>query len=96
MYSLIIVVTAVIVFKGTWQRNTEYTRMLDAARDKMRKLNIDIDEADKEFEILQKGEVVKEEIEDLLEVALKEGKKLAGHTAGAGDEAAAAEVDNKI
>ena len=49
--------------------------MIDA-KEQMRKLGISVDEADREFEELQKGQVKAEEQVDLIEVALQEGKKI--------------------
>ena len=49
---------------------------MDDARAQMRKLGLSVDEADREFEELQKGQVKAEEQVDLIEVALQEGKKI--------------------
>ena len=42
----------------------------------MRRLGINVLEADREFDEMQKGQVKAEEQFDLLEVALNEGKKI--------------------
>ena len=52
LYTIVLVIAAVITFTATWQRNTEYTKNLEEARARMRELEINIEEADKEFEAL--------------------------------------------
>ena len=49
--------------------------MIDA-KEQMRRLGIDVNMVDREFDELQKGEVKVEEQIDLIEVALQEGKKI--------------------
>ena len=49
--------------------------MIDA-KEQMRRLGIDVNMVDREFDELQKGEVKAEEQIDLIEVALQEGKKI--------------------
>ena len=75
-YGIILIVTSIITFRATVQRNTEYENALEEARKKMKELKIDVSAADKEFEELQKGTEKVEETEGLIEVALREGKKL--------------------
>ncbi len=49
--------------------------MVDA-KEQMRRLGIDVNMVDREFDELQRGEVKAEEQVDLIEVALQEGKKI--------------------
>jgi len=76
LYSVVLVVSAIIIFVATWSRNTEYTKDLDAARKRLRELGMNIDEIDREFEELQRGNVEEKETENFLDVALKEGQKI--------------------
>ena len=49
--------------------------MIDA-KEQMRRLGIDLQQIDREFDEIQRGEVKAEEQIDLIEVALQEGKKI--------------------
>ena len=49
--------------------------MIDA-KEQMRSLGIDLQQVDREFDEIQRGEVKAEEQIDLIEVALQEGKKI--------------------
>ena len=76
LYGVIVVVSFVFVFKATLERSKEYDQNLVDARTQMRNLGINVEEADREFDELQKGHVKVEEQVDLIEVALQEGKKI--------------------
>ena len=76
LYGVIVVVSFVFVFKATLERSKEYDQNLVDARTQMRNLGISVDEADREFDEIQKGHVKVEEQVDLIEVALQEGKKI--------------------
>ena len=76
LYGVIVVVSFVFVFKATLERSKEYDQNLVDARTQMRNLGINVEEADREFDEIQKGHVKVEEQVDLIEVALQEGKKI--------------------
>ncbi len=76
------IVTCIITFRATVQRNQEYEKALEEDRKRMKELNINQTDVDKEFEELQKGTQKVEETEGLIEVALREGKKLQEATGG--------------
>ena len=76
LYSIVLVISAIIIFVATWKRNTEYTEDLEVARKRMRELGINIEEVDREFEELQKGGAEEKETENFLDIALKEGQKI--------------------
>ena len=73
LYGIAVVVSFVLVFKSTLDRSNEYDKNLEDAKAQMRKLGINVDEVDREFDELQKGKVKVEEQVDLIDVALKEG-----------------------
>ena len=76
IYGLAVVISFVLVFKSTLDRSKEYDQNLVDAKEQMRRLGIDVNMVDREFDELQKGEVKAEEQIDLIEVALQEGKKI--------------------
>ena len=78
LFGIIVVVSFVLVFNATIQRSKEYEQNLERARSDMKKLGINIGQVDREFDIIQSGQVKSEEQFDLIEIALGEGKKMKG------------------
>ena len=76
LYGFAVVISFVLVFKSTLDRSKEYDQNLIDAKEQMRRLGIDVNMVDREFDELQRGEVKVEEQVDLIEVALQEGKKI--------------------
>ena len=82
-YGLVLLISAVITFVATYNRNIEYNKNLEDARARMRDLKMNLEEVDREFEELQNGGHKEEETENFMDVAIKEGQKIRdGKTAG--------------
>ena len=78
LFGIIVVVSFVLVFNATIQRSKEYEQNLEKARSEMKRLGINIGQVDREFDVIQSGQVKSEEQFDLIEIALGEGKKMKG------------------
>ncbi len=70
------VIGIIVTFGATWKRNIDYDRDLVEARRRMKELGISVEEADREFEELQRGGQEEKETEGFLDIALKEGQKI--------------------
>ncbi len=83
IYGIAVVFSFVMVAHATFARTNEYDKNLVEARSVMRRLGINVDEVDREFDAIQKGGQQVEEQVDLIQVALKEGEKFraGGHHA---------------
>ena len=57
LYGIMVVVSFVLVFKSTLDRSKEYDQNLEDAKRQMRNLGISVDEVDREFDEIQKGNV---------------------------------------
>ena len=57
LYGIMVVVSFVLVFKSTLDRSKEYDQDLEDAKRQMRNLGISVDEVDREFDEIQKGNV---------------------------------------
>ena len=75
IYGIVVVFSFIMVAHATFERSHEYNKNLVEARNVMRRLGINVDDVDREFDEIQKGGQKVEEQVDLIQVALKEGEK---------------------
>ena len=76
VYGIAVVIAFALVLHNTIVRNREHNSNLVTAQAQMRRLGINVLEADREFDAMRKGQEKVVEQFDLLEVALNEGKKI--------------------
>ena len=76
VFGIAVVISFALVLHNTIVRSKEYDTNLVTAQAQMRRLGINVLEADREFDEMQKGHKKAEEQFDLIEVALNEGKRI--------------------
>ena len=76
VYGIAVVIAFALILQNTIVRSKEYDTNLVTAQAQMRRLGINVLEADREFDAMQKGQQKAEEQFDLIEVALNEGKRI--------------------
>ncbi len=76
LFGLVLIITAIITFIATWNRNVEYNKNLEESRARLKQLGLDWTQVDRDFEDLQRGGNEEKEAENFMDVALKEGQKI--------------------